>query len=746
MKKNKNAKGKNQNVLSKLEKAVNKTANPHFNKKSKVENYDKDMINSKEAKGKLKSRIEGPDSIMEFNDLAALTNKKYEVIPENEALQSINSINIIPANQSSNIIMNNILKNSDLNINKQEIQFLSIPKKPKYVKGMKKEEFSKLEKESFLAWRKALAEEEMKNINRTITPYEKNIEVWKQLWMTVDKSELLFQIVDGRNPLYYRCPDLEKYIKEVDPNKQSILIVNKADLMTEEIRKNWADYFKTHNIKYIYFSAVTELEKIEKGEIENNVEIDQSDYRILTRNDLVQYIKEEGEKMPKNENNKNKNTLMVGFIGYPNVGKSSIINVLMKKKKAGVASMPGRTKHYQTLFLPEEPNLNIGEKSICLVDCPGLIFPSFTTSKADMLVNGIYPIDTLSDIYNPIHIIINRIPSKVLCNFYKINLPDIYSAKQFLQVIAKKRGFTTGNGLPEEAKTAKLVLKDYVSGKLLYCYLRPDYTEEKFGVISPFGDVQLTKEEKENLKLIENIPSNFDDNYEKLYAENEQILENKKIMGDDVDTNFFNVQKSKDDKDKDLENKPLTKEMRRELKFAIKRGDIDEEEAEAITNVKDFEELMEMLQKGKMNDNKERDFIKTNNNLKSKLFILSNNIEKNNSKSFTGKKSFDLSEDKSTRQSSSKSKKNLINSLDPDIKIENSFIPIRKDIYGNIIEKGGKHKVSFIDDIKGKYLVEMTLIDVKQKSIRGKNYKKYTIEREARDKEELFCSELCLMF
>ena len=611
MKKNKNAKGKNQNVLSKLEKAVNKTANPHFNKKSKVENYDKDMINSKEAKGKLKSRIEGPDSIMEFNDLAALTNKKYEVIPENEALQSINSINIIPANQSSNIIMNNILKNSDLNINKQDIQFLSIPKKPKYVKGMKKEEFSKLEKESFLAWRKALAEEEMKNINRTITPYEKNIEVWKQLWMTVDKSELLFQIVDGRNPLYYRCPDLEKYIKEVDPNKQSILIVNKADLMTEEIRKNWADYFKTHNIKYIYFSAVTELEKIEKGEIENNVEIDQSDYRILTRNDLVQYIKEEGEKMPKNENNKNKNTLMVGFIGYPNVGKSSIINVLMKKKKAGVASMPGRTKHYQTLFLPEEPNLNIGEKSICLVDCPGLIFPSFTTSKADMLVNGIYPIDTLSDIYNPIHIIINRIPSKVLCNFYKINLPDIYSAKQFLQVIAKKRGFTTGNGLPEEAKTAKLVLKDYVSGKLLYCYLRPDYTEEKFGVISPFGDVQLTKEEKENLKLIENIPSNFDDNYEKLYAENEQILENKKIMGDDVDTNFFNVQKSKDDKDKDLENKPLTKEMRRELKFAIKRGDIDEEEAEAITNVKDYEELMEMLQKGKMNDNKERDFIKT---------------------------------------------------------------------------------------------------------------------------------------
>ena len=625
MKKNKNAKGKNQNVLSKLEKAVNKTANPHFNKKSKVENFDKDLISLQESKGKLKSRIEGPDSIMEFNDLANLTNKKYEVISENEANQGINTINIMPINESSNIIMNNILKNSDLKIS-NEVQFLSIPKKPKYKKGMKKDEYIKMEKESFLAWRKALAEEEMKNINKAITPYEKNIEVWKQLWMTVEKGEILFQIVDGRNPLYYRCPDLEKYIKEVDKNKEIILIVNKADLMNDDLRKNWADYFKTHNIKYIFFSAVNEIEKMEKGESLSQPEkIDQSDYRIFTRNELVQYIKEIGETIQKEEksienknNNKSKNqannALMVGFIGYPNVGKSSIINVLMKTKKAAVANIPGRTKHYQTLFLPEEQNLNLLPKSICLVDCPGLIFPSFTTSKADMLVNGIYPIDTLSDIYNPIQIIINLIPSKILSNFYKITLPDIYSAKQFLQIIAKKRGFYTGNGLPEEAKTAKLILRDYTSGKLLYCHLRPDYTEEKFGKISTFeNNIELTKEEKENHKLIENIPANFDDNYEKLYAENEQILENKKIIGDNVDNNFFVEQNFKNEKDKELENKPLTKEMKREIKFAIKRGDIDEEEAEAITNVKDYEEFMEMMEKtkNKLMNNKERDFIKT---------------------------------------------------------------------------------------------------------------------------------------
>ena len=179
----------------------------------------------------------------------------------------------------------------------------------------------------------------MKNINKSITPYEKNIEVWKQLWMTVDKCQILFQIVDGRNPLYYRCPDLESYIKEVDPNKRSVLIVNKADLMNKDIRKNWADYFKTHNIKYIFFSAVTELEKIESGENENiPLKIEENDYRIFNRNDLVQYIKEEGEKVPKNENensnknnkdnnkDKNKNALMIGFIGYPNVWKNKTLS------------------------------------------------------------------------------------------------------------------------------------------------------------------------------------------------------------------------------------------------------------------------------------------------------------------------------------------------------------------------------------------------------------------------------------
>ena len=641
MKKGKHANQKNKNVLNKLERAVNKKANPHFNKKSQAENYDNEIIKEKEKKGKLKSKLETQNAIEDYGNLTELSNKKFEVIPEQIALQAVNSINIIPINQSNNILINNSLKNSELKINDNEIQFLSIPKRPKWNKTIKKEDYQKMEKESFLAWRKNLAEEEMKNINLTISPFEKNFEVWKQLWIVVDKCQILFQIVDGRNPLYFHCPDLDSYIKNVDPNKESILIVNKADLMSEDIRKNWADYFKCNNMKYVFFSALEELNKFENNENDNSdnqEKSDKDDYKICNRLDLIKFIKNEIEQIKNNQTqnnnnennnnndkennnnndnnnneNKDKNKInTIGFIGYPNVGKSSIINVLMKTKKVGVAMMPGKTKHYQTLFLPSEPSLLIPEKKICLMDCPGLVFPSFTSSKADMLVNGIYPIDKLTDYHSAIHLIIKRIPSKILSNYYyNLNLPDIYSAKQFLQILANKRGFFTGNGLPDEAKAAKMVLKDYVSGKLLYCYLRPDYSEEKFGFISPFGNVELNNNEIENHKLIETIPPNFDDNYEKLYLDNENILSDKKVKGSDIDEEFFNNQLLKENLKNENDNKIISKEMKRELKFAVKRGDLDEEDIEDIVTVKQYNDLMEEIAKNKGKEKKGRDIIKT---------------------------------------------------------------------------------------------------------------------------------------
>ena len=142
--------------------------------------------------------------------------------------------------------------------------------------------------------------------------------------------------------------------------------------------------------------------------------------------------------------------------------------------------------------------------------------------------------------------------------------------------------------------------------------------------------------------------------------------------------------------------------------------------------------------------NLDKSFIQFENNSTNELFLQLNSPESKeiDSNFFSKKSSSDSSGDSTDEDSNKSSKFILKTSLNSLNKKSGEFYltqknNIRKDLYGNVIQKGGHHKVSFKDNIKGKKLVEMTLIDVKQSSIRGKNYKKYTVSLEAKDKREL---------
>ena len=69
------------------------------------------------------------------------------------------------------------------------------------------------------------------------------------------------------------------------------------------------------------------------------------------------------------------------------MGKSSSINAICKAKKVSVSSTPGKTKHFQTILMDE----------VDLCDCPGLVFPNFAKTKAELVCNGILPVDQLRD-------------------------------------------------------------------------------------------------------------------------------------------------------------------------------------------------------------------------------------------------------------------------------------------------------------------------------------------------------------
>ncbi|ODV69391.1 P-loop containing nucleoside triphosphate hydrolase protein [Hyphopichia burtonii NRRL Y-1933] len=369
---------------------------------------------------------------------------------------------------------------------------LVIPRRPKWNKNQLKLQIERQENLAFLDWRRHLAEL-TESHDLLLTPFERNLEVWRQLWRVVERCDLVVQIVDARNPLFFRSIDLEKYVDDSSkPNennaKKNLLLVNKADLLTRPQRIAWADYFKTRNISFAFFSAAEaneilakELEELEQQKqdpnytpSENNEkqpvdnETDDS-IRILKIDELENLFMTAAPKFEQTEDFPDRK-LQIGLVGYPNVGKSSTINALIGSKKVSVSATPGKTKHFQTLHLSPD---------VLLCDCPGLVFPNFAYTNGELVCNGVLPIDQLREHIPPVSLVTQRIPKYYLEALYGIHIPiqkvedggnGIYpNARELLNAYARARGYMTqGFGSADEPRASRYILKDYVNGKLLF--------------------------------------------------------------------------------------------------------------------------------------------------------------------------------------------------------------------------------------------------------------------------------------
>ncbi|KAI9829611.1 MAG: hypothetical protein M1826_005501 [Phylliscum demangeonii] len=376
--------------------------------------------------------------------------------------EKFDSVKIIHPDQRNPYLLSAGEEKEALSKHKAHQDRLTVPRRPPWNEDMKKAELETSEREAFLEWRRGLAQLQEQD-DLFMTPFERNIEVWRQLWRVIERSDLVVQIVDARNPLLFRSEDLEAYVKEVDRSKNNLLLVNKADMLTVPQRQAWADYFAEKGIAFSFFSASlakTLNEAEEEGEDGKGNDDTLPQEEENTADGISINI----------ANSDHPRKITVGLVGYPNVGKSSTINAMLGAKKVSVSATPGKTKHFQTIHL---------SPAIILCDCPGLVFPNFATTKAELVCNGILPIDQLREFTGPVGLVCQRIPKQFLEAVYGIRVlirpfeeggTGIPTAEELLVAYATARGFTkTGQGQPDEARAARYILKAYVSGKLLFC-------------------------------------------------------------------------------------------------------------------------------------------------------------------------------------------------------------------------------------------------------------------------------------
>jgi len=415
------------------------------------------------------------DTYTDFMNTAELAGREFDAEKWNVKLLDAQTRQVyIDTNSGEN----------GLKILSEQQKLLPIPRKPQWI-GMTAEQLKEEENKNFLEWRRNLATIQ-EEYDCVVTPYEKNIEFWRQLWRVIERSDLVVQIVDSRHPLVFRSQDLDKYVKEVSQLKNNLMLINKSDFLSDEQRNKWADYLTKENINFAFYSAIAEEDRGEDDNVddvsvqkstsesdnENNAEaktISKTD--ILASEQLIELFR--SFKRYESED------MTVGFIGYPNVGKSSTINSLLSSKKVRVSDTPGKTKHFQTLPLTND---------ITLCDCPGLVMPSVCNSKAGMVLQGILPIDQLRDHVPAINLLLTFIPPHVLESKYGLVLPREggshvnLSSEQLLTAYGTLRGFMTAGGRPDQSRAARIVLKDYVNGKLLFCEAPPGFDQESYHV------------------------------------------------------------------------------------------------------------------------------------------------------------------------------------------------------------------------------------------------------------------------
>lgn len=280
---------------------------------------------------------------------------------------------------------------------------------------------------------------------------------YREFKQVVDAADVILEVLDARDPLGSRCPQVEQAVIDAGPEKRLVLVLNKIDLIPRTNLENWLKYLK-QEFPTVAFKSSTQTQNENLAHsgvaaIHINEKL-QLSRRCIGANFLMKLLGNYCR-------NKNIQTsIKVGIVGFPNVGKSSIINSLKRSRTCTVGATPGVTKSVQEVIL---------DKHIRLLDSPGIVFAK-NGSPSMLALRNALKVETLDDVITPVEAILQRASKEQLMTHYCIR--EFSTPMELLSMLAKRIGRFKKGGIPDPEASARKLLNDWNSGKIKF-YTHP---------------------------------------------------------------------------------------------------------------------------------------------------------------------------------------------------------------------------------------------------------------------------------